>query len=177
MDSVIPFIDGGTEGFGGQSRVILPFISGCYECSKLSFPPDQNHVAMCTLAETPRIPEHCIMYAMIKLWEEKHPDRKYDTDSPDDMMWICQQAQARATKFNIEGVDYNKTLGVVKNIIPAIASTNAIIAASCVNEAMKIINKDYPSMDNYYMYVGRTGVHSHTYRTDIHPECMVCQVQ
>ena len=64
------------------------------------------------------------------------------------MKWICERAQERALKYNIEGVDYHKTLGVVKKIIPAIASTNALIAASCVNEAMKIVNKDYPSMEN-----------------------------
>jgi len=77
-------------------------------------------------------------------------------------------------KFNIEGVDYHKTLGVVKNIIPAIASTNALIAASCVNEALKLITQSHPSMENYYMYMGWTGIHSHTYKTEKHPDCFVC---
>jgi len=79
------------------------------------------------------------------------------------MQWICEKAQERAAKYKIEGVDYAKTLGVVKNIIPAIASTNALIAASCVNEAIKILEQKYPTMDNYYMDMGKTGIHSHTY--------------
>ena len=54
-------------GFKGQSRVILPTISSCYECSLDMLTPP-TAVPLCTLASIPRQPAHCIEWASILEW-------------------------------------------------------------------------------------------------------------
>ena len=76
-----------------------------------------------------------------------------------------------AKKYNIEGVTYNLTLGVIKNVIPAIASTNALIAASTTMEALKLLTGCSTPLNNYFMYMGHEGLYSS--HTEYKPSCPI----
>lgn len=175
-ESLKPLIDGGTEGFKGQARVILPTISSCIEC-QLSMHAPRAAVPLCTLATIPRQPQHCIEWAHIIAWEEQRKEIILDTDDSEHITWLYTTALERAKQFNIEGVTYQMTQGVVKNIIPAIASTNAIIAAECTNEALKIATSCAPYLDNYMMYTGdsnTSGLYTYTFNAEKKEDCPVC---
>ncbi|XP_057278887.1 NEDD8-activating enzyme E1 catalytic subunit isoform X4 [Pezoporus wallicus] len=128
--SIIPLIDGGTEGFKGNVRVIIPGMTACVECTLELYPPQVNF-PMCTIASMPRLPEHCIEYVRILQWPKEQPFGEgvaLDGDDPEHIQWIYQKSLERASQFKIKGVTYRLTQGVVKRIIPAVASTNAVIA-------------------------------------------------
>ncbi|GBG62533.1 hypothetical protein CBR_g30851 [Chara braunii] len=152
MATIKPMVDGGTEGFKGHARVILPGITPCFNCTLWLFPPQVTY-PLCTLAETPRSPAHCIEYVHLIQWG---------------------QAILRAKTYNISGITLQLVQGVVKNIIPAIASTNAIIAAACALETLKIATMCSTGMDNYMMYIGTSGLYTHTVSYEKEPDCLVC---
>ncbi|KAK4779082.1 hypothetical protein SAY86_006610 [Trapa natans] len=127
-ETMKPMVDGGTEGFQGHARVILPGLKPCYECTIWLFPPQKK----------PRTVAHCIEYAHLIKWDEVHRGKAFDPDELKHMEWVYREANKRAELFGIPGVTYSLTQGVVKNIIPAIASTNAIISAAYALETLKI---------------------------------------
>ena len=90
---------------------------------------------------------------------------------------IYENALERAKKFNIEGVTYNLTLGVIKNVIPAIASTNALIAASTTMEALKLLTGCSTPLNNYFMYMGHEGLYASTTLYEKNPNCKICDLK
>ncbi|EAU38114.1 hypothetical protein ATEG_01357 [Aspergillus terreus NIH2624] len=172
-ESLKPLIDGGTEGFKGQARVILPTLSSCIEC-QLDMHAPRPAVPLCTIATIPRQPQHCIEWAHQIAWQEKRKDDAFDSDDMEHIGWVYNAALERAAQFNIHGVTFQMTQGVVKNIIPAIASTNAVIAAATTSEALKIATSCNPYLENYMMYAGEEGVYTYTFEAEKKPDCPVC---
>ncbi|EDQ92048.1 uncharacterized protein MONBRDRAFT_34910 [Monosiga brevicollis MX1] len=171
--TIIPLIDGGTEGFKGNARVIIPGKTACVECMLDLFPPQVNF-PMCTIANTPRLPEHCIEYAKIVQWPKERPNDKLDGDDPEHIRWLHDKAAERAGQFGITGVNYSLTQGVVKRIIPNVASTSAVIAAACANEAFKLASSCAPTLNNYVVFNDTYGVYTHTFEYERKPECLAC---
>uniref|UniRef100_A0A0D6R091 NEDD8-activating enzyme E1 catalytic subunit n=1 Tax=Araucaria cunninghamii TaxID=56994 RepID=A0A0D6R091_ARACU len=172
-ETIKPMVDGGTEGFKGHARVILPGITPCFECLVWLFPP-QVKFPLCTLAETPRTPAHCIEYAHLIQWDQVHPGKPFDADNPEHMQWAYLQALERSQAFGISGVTYSLTQGVVKNIVPAIASTNAIMSSACALEAFKIATGCSKSMSNFVTYIGTEGINTQVSEFERNKDCLVC---
>ena len=73
---------------------------------------------ICTIAHTPRLPEHCIEYVKLLLWPQENPFGDgigIDGDDPQHIKWILEKAQARANEFKIVGVTYRLTQGLLYN--------------------------------------------------------------
>ena len=62
---------------------------------------------MCTIANTPRLPEHCIAYAFEVMWEREFALKKvflfylfvklkFDGDSYEDLNWVYERALERS---------------------------------------------------------------------------------
>ncbi|XP_015783438.1 NEDD8-activating enzyme E1 catalytic subunit [Tetranychus urticae] len=175
QSSIIPLVDGGSEGFKGNARVIIPGMTACIECTLDLFPPQINY-PLCTIANTPRLPEHCIEYVRVLLWNREKPfgDVAIDGDDASHIQWIYEKSAERASQFNINGVTYRLTQGVVKRIIPAVASTNAIIAAVCSTEVFKITTSCCTAMNNYMVFNDVDSIYTYTYEAERNPNCLAC---
>jgi len=131
---------------------------------------------MCTIAHTPRLPEHCIEYARVLLWPKEKPfgEASVDGDDPKHIQWIFQQGLQRAEQYGIRGVTYRLTQGVVKHIIPAVASTNAVIAAACALEVFKMATNCAMLMNNYMNFQDADGIYTGVVAMEKNEDCAIC---
>ena len=63
---------------------------GLFNTLQVNFP-------LCTIAHTPRMPEHCIEYVRVLLWSKENPfggeGTAIDGDDPQHITWIMEKAQ------------------------------------------------------------------------------------
>jgi len=192
-DTIIPMIDAGTEGFEGQVTLVYPGNTACTECNVQLFVKTDN-VPICTVAGKPRKPEHCILYAGLVAFPAKQkgteqekwgppfmsekgtPLAKWDSDNPEQMKWLWEVAVAHAKKFELEvkEVTFKLTKTVLKNTMPAIASTNAVIAAIATHEAFKLCTGAAPALSNYCRWNGKRGIFTGNQKFEKNEKCTVC---
>uniref|UniRef100_A0A8D3E2U1 NEDD8-activating enzyme E1 catalytic subunit n=1 Tax=Scophthalmus maximus TaxID=52904 RepID=A0A8D3E2U1_SCOMX len=156
--SIIPLIDGGTEGFKGNARVILPGMTACIDCTLELYPPQINF-PMCTIASMPRLPEHCIEYVRMLLWPKETPFGDcvaLDGDDPEHIQWAYQRSLERAAEFNITGVTYRLT------------------QAACATEVFKIASSAYIPLNNYMVFNDVEGLYTYTFEAERKENCSAC---
>ncbi|KAK6074034.1 ThiF family protein [Seiridium cupressi] len=71
------------------------------------------------------------------------PTISFDKDDPDTLDFVAAAANIRAYIFNIDLKTRFDIKQMAGNIIPAIATTNAIVAGLCVLESYKVLRGDY----------------------------------
>eukprot|EP01068_Selenidium_serpulae_P008069 Selendium_serpulae@DN4881_c0_g1_i6.p1 len=142
--------------------------------------PDEfeTRYPLCTVSNRPRQSEHCIVHAMTVAWPLAFPDREPDMENNDDSEWLHKTALAKAKEFNLPSFDKRKTEGVLKRIMPAVASTNSLIAAACVNEVWKMVTSFGIPMENHTTVNIAQGVYTSTQRLKIDVEgCHLCKAR
>ncbi|KAJ1678560.1 NEDD8 activating enzyme [Spiromyces aspiralis] len=164
-----PIVDGAVEGLRGNVRVIIPTVTSCYECTVSLNSAQPESYPICTIANTPRCPEHCIEWAYMVEWPRQYPDSPLDKDNQDHMQWVHEVALRRARQFGIDEFDYGRTVGVVKRVIPSFAPTNSAIAA------YKLATQDALPSNNYLMFNGIEGIFISSLSLDKREDCPVCQ--
>lgn len=85
---------------------------------------------------------------MLKMKEEKaesdpDPVISFDKDDPDTLDFVAASANIRSTVFGIDPKSRFDIKQMAGNIIPAIATTNAIVAGLCILQAFKVIKGDF----------------------------------
>lgn len=97
----------------------------------------------------------------------------FDKDDPDTMDFVAASANLRAHIFSIESQSKFKSKQMAGNIIPAIATTNAMVAGLCVMEGFKVLKGDYARGKFLWLNHGNLT----TERLEgPNPECAVCGV-
>lgn len=156
-------VDGGSEGYKGHVAVVVPGVTACLACLKDLFASPR--LPMCTLASMPRTPAHCIQWAAMRHGAE-------------DLRLIAEAARAHAGKHGIAaaGIDEGSARSTLETSVPGLSTTNSIVAALCVSEAMRLLaGREYTSeTPNYQLYNGEDGLYHERVHIGRDSNCACC---
>ena len=104
------------------------------------------------------------------------PAITFDKDDEDTLDFVAACANLRSIVFGIEPQSKFDIKQMAGNIIPAIATTNAMTAGLCVLEALKVMRGDYFRAKMVFLErSGARAVNSESLRPP-NPDCAVCGV-
>lgn len=109
--------------------------------------------------------------------ESAEPVITFDKDDDDTLDFVTASANLRSLVFGIETKSRFDIKQMAGNIIPAIATTNAIIAGLCVLQSLKVLRGEYPSTKEIFLspFASERLFASDRLR-DPNPDCPVCSV-
>lgn len=119
---------------------------------------------------------------MLELKKNASPDGPepvitFDKDDVDTLDFVAASANIRSTIFGIERKSRFDIKQMAGNIIPAIATTNAIVAGLCVLQAFKVLKGEYSQSKEVFLTpFASARLLAPDRSRDPNPECPVCSV-
>ncbi|KAK7723958.1 E1 ubiquitin-activating protein uba2 [Diaporthe eres] len=108
------------------------------------------------------------------------PMIEFDKDDEDTLDFVAASANIRSTIFGIECKSRFDIKQMAGNIIPAIATTNAIVAGLCVLQAYKVLKGEYNKAKEAFLSPFSSGLPARLISADRpqppNPHCPVCSV-
>ncbi|MFX0116739.1 MAG: ThiF family adenylyltransferase [Candidatus Hodarchaeota archaeon] len=132
-----PLIDGASEGFFAQMRIILPGKTACLGCFD-PIPPEET-LALdipCTLVGRPRRREHCGWIALYRFTQEFD---RMPAESEKDVVILFERAKEIAKRHGFDPLTHFEIRELLVAHTPSIISVNAIIAGLMSSEITKIL--------------------------------------
>lgn len=101
----------------------------------------------------------------------------FDKDDEDTLDFVAASANIRSTLFSIDRKSKFDIKQMAGNIIPAIATTNALVASLCVLEAFKVLKGEYDQAKEVFLtpFVLQRFLASDKSRAP-NPDCPVCGI-
>ncbi|KAK9332425.1 hypothetical protein V1520DRAFT_334852 [Lipomyces starkeyi] len=104
------------------------------------------------------------------------PVLSFDKDDDETLDFVVAAANLRSQVFGIERKSKFEIKQMAGNIIPAIATTNAIIAGICVLQSFKILNNDLAHAKAVFLSRQPERIFSTESLQPPNPDCAVCSV-